>query len=232
MAIDICSSFKAPYMDKTWLRKVVIGGIIGLVPILDLVVIGYSALYLERLLKYGQDVTLPEWTDLWLLFKRGLQVVTVSIIYLLLPIILGSMGGTVLLSPRVILSTTGMLLYAVLMLLLFLVAAGVVIFLLPVAILRLVQSGYNMGSAFEIKKITYMAKSRMKDYIIGSTAISIAFIIVFLLGFIPVLGWFIGLFASFYLTLSFTHMLSSIFKGMPEEKDEGGGPDMEPIVPE
>lgn len=231
MALDISSSLKAPSMDREWFKKVIIGGIIGLIPIVDLIALGYSTLYLERILKHGQGIVLPEWTDWWMLFSRGLKVLIVLIIYSILPIILGSMGGTVLLSPGVFLPTGGILLYAVIMLVLFLVVTGLALFLLPVAIVRLVQSAYNVGTALEIKKIFYMARSRVRDYIIGCTAMSAVFIAVFMLGFIPILGWFIGVFASFYLMLSFSHMLASIFRDIPDEKHVKGGQGIEPIVP-
>ena len=96
-SIDYVEALKRPFLDT---RNMVIGTILGVIPIVNFTVIGYTlastGLTKE---KVGKD-TLPEWSDYIELFKKGLVSVLIGII-LFLPaaLVLFTTIGSVILSP-------------------------------------------------------------------------------------------------------------------------------------
>jgi hypothetical protein len=79
--MDIGRSFTFMFEDESWITKVLLGGVLGIVPILNFVVYGYQ-LEVIRNVAQDQELPLPEWgDDFGGKFVRGLMVFIASLIY-------------------------------------------------------------------------------------------------------------------------------------------------------
>lgn len=90
--MDIGRAFRFVFDDPRWFTKLLIGGLLAIVPIVNFfgifAVIGY-ALRLTRRVMDGYDTPLPEWDDLGGLALLGLKWVVVQVIWLL-PLLIAS----------------------------------------------------------------------------------------------------------------------------------------------
>ncbi len=78
---------KRVFSDRNWLKKCAIGGVISLVPIVNILSMGYLyQVFLEG--KRGNEVKLPEWEDLKALFLDGLRFLVIGLVFAALPIAL------------------------------------------------------------------------------------------------------------------------------------------------
>ncbi len=78
--MDIGRSFSYVFEDQQWLKKVLIGGIINLIPIVNFAATGY---WLEETKKVyeGRDLPLPEWDNFGGYFMKGLMTFVATFIY-------------------------------------------------------------------------------------------------------------------------------------------------------
>jgi hypothetical protein len=206
MAIDVAGAFRAPMEDQTWMNKILIGGLINIVPIVNFIAMGYSLKYFAGILSTHAKGRLPEWEEWGGLFVIGLKAFVVALVYMIGVVIIGALSVFI-----------GKILGGILALLLFLA----VMFLLPVAIVRFVQNEYSIGAAFEFEAVYEMAKSNLNDYIIVYAVIVGAVLLLGVVGSIPVLGWVLAPFAFFYLMLGFYNLLAMVFR-TPPGKQAGG----------
>ncbi len=84
--IDIGRAIQHPTEDPNWPRKLGIGALIALVPILNFALNGYAVEHLKNA-SNGMDVPLPAWDNLGEKFTNGLRVFAVTLV-LALPIVL------------------------------------------------------------------------------------------------------------------------------------------------
>ncbi len=84
--MDIGRAFTYMFDDEDWLKKIAIGGLIMLVPILNLVALGYAIRALRNA-REGRELPLPEWDDWGGDFVRGLLISVGMFIYSLPAII-------------------------------------------------------------------------------------------------------------------------------------------------
>ncbi len=85
--MDIGRSFKFMFEDESWITRILIGGILGLIPIVNFVVYGYQLEVIKNV-SQDQDLPLPDWDDFGGKFIKGLMVAIASFIYSLPLIIL------------------------------------------------------------------------------------------------------------------------------------------------
>ena len=83
--MDTVEALKAPMLDEHWLKKVLLGGVLLLIPIVSLTVYGYI-LRTTRMAALGEG-KLPEWNEWRGLFVGGLKLLVLSLLYLLIPIL-------------------------------------------------------------------------------------------------------------------------------------------------
>jgi hypothetical protein len=95
-SIDYVEALKRPFQNTT---SILIGTILGIIPILNFTVIGYI-LTSTGLTQKSSKNTLPEWSDYVELFKKGLVSVIIGIV-LFLPaaLVLFATIGSVIFSP-------------------------------------------------------------------------------------------------------------------------------------
>ncbi len=77
--MDIGRSFTFMFDDEEWIKKILIGGILFIIPIVNFVVFGYFIDTLKNVIE-GQEIPLPE-LDFGDQFRKGLMVFLASLIY-------------------------------------------------------------------------------------------------------------------------------------------------------
>lgn len=195
MALDVVEAFKAPMADQTWVNKVVIGGLVNIVPIINFLAMGYGLTYFADRLA-GKEHHLPEWQDWGKLFIIGLKAFVVMFIYML--------GVIVVMALSTLL---GGVLGGILAFIIFL---GVMFFL-PVALLWFVQADFSIAAAFAFQEIYAAARLRSDEYMIVYAVIVGLCLVMAAVASIPLLGWVLAPFAFFYLTLGFYNLLTMVF---------------------
>ena len=85
MSMDFSKSLKATFCGEGWFLKLIIGGILFCIPIVNFIVFGYFVKYLKNVVD-GKD-SLPEFSDIGKLFVTGLKFIIGGIL-LFIPLIL------------------------------------------------------------------------------------------------------------------------------------------------
>lgn len=78
--MDIGKSFTYVFEDPNWIMKLVIGGLVSLVPIVNFAALGYMVTTLKNVAD-GQAQPLPEWSNFGDYFMKGLYVFVGALIY-------------------------------------------------------------------------------------------------------------------------------------------------------
>jgi hypothetical protein len=84
--MDFGKAFTFTFDDPDWIKKVLIGGVVTLVPIVNFAATGYSLEVTKRVIN-GEPRLLPEWDDFGGKFVKGLLVFVIGFVYAL-PILL------------------------------------------------------------------------------------------------------------------------------------------------
>ena len=80
--MDVGRAFTYPFEDEDWLKKMIIGAVLNLVPVVNFIGMGYGLRQMKKV-SQGQDLPLPEWDDWGGDFMKGLLVALAAIIYTL-----------------------------------------------------------------------------------------------------------------------------------------------------
>ena len=78
MSLDFTKALKAPISTDGWVVKLIIGGILACIPIVNIIVLGYVIQYLTDVI--NKKETLPEFTNTGKIFVTGLKGVVGSIL--------------------------------------------------------------------------------------------------------------------------------------------------------
>jgi hypothetical protein len=201
--IDFETAVKFPTKDREWKRKVLIGGLLNIVPVINFFPMGY-AYHLFRSEIRRRRVSLPEWENWGQLFLQGFIVFFIGLIYSLAALIL-------------------FLVHPIMGVLAFVTVA----LLLPAALAQYAVSG-NFARAFSLRDIWGIIRQTRGDYLIGWIIMLGISILLIALGTIPVLGWIISAIAGFYAYLviavlfgqicSRSNFLYKDFKQPPDEE--------------
>jgi len=84
--MDIGSSFSYMFQDENWIKKILIGGVVGFIPIVNFAAIGYM-IQIIRNVRAGQALPLPEWDEFGKYFVDGLWIFLIFLVWAI-PIIL------------------------------------------------------------------------------------------------------------------------------------------------
>jgi hypothetical protein len=101
--MDIGKSFTYIMEDPNWIMKILIGGLVSLVPIVNFAALGYMVTVLKNVAD-GQPQPLPEWGNFGEYFMKGLYVLVGALVYIapililyccmmVIPIVLGGAGS-------------------------------------------------------------------------------------------------------------------------------------------
>jgi hypothetical protein len=80
--VDIGRSINYVFQDPEWIKKVLIGGLLSIIPIVNLISVGY-AMRTTRRIAMGTEVPLPEWDDFGGDLVRGLKLLVVIFVWML-----------------------------------------------------------------------------------------------------------------------------------------------------
>lgn len=189
--MDIGSAFTYMFDDERWVAKIAIGGglifagillspiLIGLA--LFLPISGYMLEVLKNV-RDGQTTLLPEWTDWGGLFRKGLMVFLIGLVYNLPAILFSCLSAGLNIGMQEadpdLAATLGIAAACLscVQVILSLVANA----LLPAALIRYAEYD-TFGSAFQFSEIWSFISSNIGDYII-------VILLTWVAGFIAVLG--------------------------------------------
>ena len=208
--MDIVENIKYPTTDSEWIKKILIGGILLIIPIINFIIGGYYIKTLRGSIEGKPG--LPEWDDWGDLFVKGLMVAIIGLIYMLIPLIVlfVSIGGVITaaissgdFSAASISAIVGGSLFSVVLML-------IVCLVLPMA-LSIYAKEDSIGAAFRIGEILSRIKSVPGDYIITIIVLYALLFIVNLVAAIPIIGWVIIIFANFYIALVASKMFGEVY---------------------
>ncbi len=90
--MDIGSSFTYMFEDDNWIKKIVIGGVVSLIPIVNFAAIGYL-IQVIRNARDGQPLPLPEWDQFGQYFMDGLRIFVIFLVWAIPIIVLACLQG-------------------------------------------------------------------------------------------------------------------------------------------
>ncbi len=205
MTLNIGRSFTHMFEDESWIMKILIGGILSAIPIVQFLVWGYALEALKRTAD-GADIPLPEWDDFGGKFVKGLILVVITIVYMIPVIVIGCLqGGFMGVAGAAESEALGNM--AALCASCFYLIWGIVVWLvMPAAWIRYAVTGEFM-SAFRFGEIFGFIRDNIANYIV---AIILWLVASFIAGF-GLIACGVGvLFTQFWSYLVMAHLLGQV----------------------
>jgi hypothetical protein len=197
--MDAGTSFTYMLKQDGFITKLLIGGVLMLIPVLGWAIVGGYALRTMRAISEGER-TLPEWTDWGDLFVKGLLVWVVTVVFEVPGLIVGRLGSV------------GSLLAAL--------WGIVVLVVLPAALLRFAMRD-NFAAAFEFSAIIDFIKANSSNYIL---AVILGLVASFIAGFGVILLVIGVAFTGFWAVLVWSHLLGSVYGASGSAAGSGASP--------
>lgn len=194
------------FKDKEWPTKIVLGALIGIVPILNFATAGY-AVQTTRNIRDNQS-PLPQWSsNIGKFFMDGLKLLVINLLYSIPLWIL-----SLIMVPLISSGKEGVMILAVLVGLVEFVFVLLLLFWFQGVIVNFANKG-TIGSGFEFGTIWGIIRQNMSRMLITVGVAILAGIIVGvvagILGIIPCIGWLaswlISFAAGFYILLVFAY---------------------------
>ncbi|WP_459201570.1 DUF4013 domain-containing protein [Methanococcus sp. CF] len=210
--MDFERALKFPMDDPDWIKKVIIGAIFSIIPIVSFISIGYVMELLKNIIDSKEE--LPEWSGFGGKFIKGLIAAIISFIYMLVPMIIMAIFGfssvMTMANGSDAAVAGGLVGFGITMLVVLLIML-IIGFIIPMAYANYVAYG-EFGAAFRFSEIFEKIKANFSDYIILYLIVIVTSAIVgFVASIIPILGLIIALFLSFYLYLAYAYILGKIY---------------------
>ncbi len=233
--MDVGRGITYVFEDTDWLKKVAIGGIISLVPILNLAT--YFLEVLEQIAG-GAELPLPEWDDLGGKWVNGLLLALIMFVWALPGVIL--MGVSIVPLLMAALTSQGDAgqaagLAALGGMMVFMALSGIYLLLVavvtPAITLNYVREG-SFGSGFKFGQIFTYITTNISGYfmvllLIFGVGIAVG-IVGSILSAIPLLGQIALIFLGFYAMLVYAHYLAQYWRnnfGSPAAAVEASSPE-------
>ncbi len=208
MTLDIGRAFTYMFDDESWIMKIVIGGILMFIPIVNFMAMGYMLEALKRAAD-GMEIPMPEWDDFGGKFVKGLVLLVIGLVYMIpiwvLACLVGGLAGLgsaaesdALVNMASLLNACASCLYLIWMIVVWLI--------MPAAYIRYAVTGEFM-SAFQFGELFSFISSNIANYIV---AIILALVAV-LVAYLGLIVCFIGvLFTMFWAYLVIAHLLGQV----------------------
>ncbi|MGI5921300.1 MAG: DUF4013 domain-containing protein [Syntrophomonadaceae bacterium] len=164
-----------PFKDPEWVKKIILGCFISIVPVLNILAIGYFT----ECIRIGirGEKRLPDWEDMGDLAKKGVTALVIIMAYMLIPFIILLLPGP-----------------GVFLLVLLFVLAGV---MLPMALANYIVN-MNIASAFNFQQIFYQIGRVTNDYLVAYLVLVLVYTLCGLIFFGAPLAAFLGSLLIFY----------------------------------
>ncbi|MGD0153111.1 MAG: DUF4013 domain-containing protein [Thermacetogeniaceae bacterium] len=214
--MDVGKVLSFPFEDKDWIVKILIGGVLLLIPVVNFIVFGYIFRVLQKAAQDG-IYEFPAWDDWGGLFSQGFFVFLMGLVYFLVPGILYGIGGALFGGSFLVASRFA---YGFAPLaglgILFMVLGGIIGFLIaliaPMALTLFAATG-DFGQIFNFSGIFSRISSNLSNYALVILVYLGLAIVLGIVRKIPLLGFIIDLFASFYVMLVISYLLGTVFRG-------------------
>ena len=211
--VDIGKAIEFPMKDKDWLTKILIGGVLSIIPIVNFIAVGYELKVMKNTI--NKKPAMPKWENFGEFFVEGLVAFIISLVYMIVPIIVfvaaATLWGFSLTNMGRFMGSPFALFTAFLPLIgIASVFAIIIGFILPMAIAMYVSSK-NIGDAFKFSEIINRIKSVFGEYAIAYIFILILGIIVSAIAVIPFIGWIIALFITFYIGVVASNLFGKLY---------------------
>ena len=232
--MDIGKSITYPFEDKEWAKKLLLGIIISIVPILNFAWIGYM-LRTMRNVYDGAETLLPDWSEFGDKFVKGLLVSIASFIYSLPAWIVLIPAGLLWIIPALSRDQSTAQTMAGLVGVATLIGGCCVTLyvLLLTFFLPAMYAHYSrlerFGACFQIREIFQLITHNLGNYFLAwLVAIVFGFVVglVFgfiggLVGWIPCIGWIIawlvGGFATVWVSIVIAYLFGAVGKSAAPE---------------
>ncbi len=224
--MELSKTFQMPVKNKDNLIRYVIGGILGIIPVLNLLPIGYAFILMRKHIFENASESLPEWEGWGTLFKYGFLTFLIILGYMLIPLAIIGLGVAAEATHVAILEYVGVT-FDIIGGLSFLAA----IFLFPMGII-LFAIDDEVSSAFAIFHVIDMTIKHIGSYLKASIII---FVMNFVPGFlsqIPFIGWIISIFVEVYILLESALFFGDVGQAIAERagKKTPQAEEMEDVV--
>ena len=225
--MDAEKSFTFPFEDKEWITKLGLGAIISMIPILNFAWSGYLVGIIRNIMDHAPQ-PLPTWDDLDKKFSEGLILFVAGVVYALPILILfalplgftavsGLVSGNSTMQDigRTMTETGAVLFFCLLCVMIFYGIALSIIY--PVILVMFAREG-TFASCFKLNEAIAMISKNPAAFLTAwglSLAASLGggLIIGFVnlvVGFVPCIGWIVGLvlslFSGIYITAVYAHL--------------------------
>lgn len=180
-----------PLRDREWVKKVLIGCVISIVPVLNLLVLGYFIACMQMGIR-GREV-LPEWDDLGKFVRDGIMAFLILIIYSAIPVMLGFILN--------VLPFIGIFISSILTM-----VVGIII---PFALANYAYAG-EFIEAFRFSDIIYKIRKTINSYapayLLMAIIITVGMSAILLVPFVA----FLGVLLVFYAGVVFSNMVGQL----------------------
>ena len=202
--MDIGRSFTYMFDDQDWLKKIAIGGVLNIIPVVSFIPMGYGLRTLNNVAA-GTETPLPEWDDWGGDFTKGLMVTLAALIASIpiwavqvLSIIVAAVAGET--SDIAGLCVAGVSCLAVLW--------GIAMLVyLPAAVIRYATKG-EFSAFFQFGEVFAFIRDNLSDYIVAILLILAAGVVASVVGSIAcIIGAF---FTAFWATLVSSHLMGQL----------------------
>ncbi len=171
--MEFVRAVKRPFLD---IKKLVIGILLSLVPIVDFIALGYELRSAKSIVAKKPKYDLPEWNDWGDLFVKGVLAIVIGMLYLLLPmIVLVALLGSSISDVESMSSLSGMAVVSVL----------VSYFMFGAVINFVIKDKFR--AAFEFKEI-WKRVTTGKYFLAWLVAVVYVIAVSSLLSFVPYVG--------------------------------------------
>ncbi|MBO8129245.1 MAG: DUF4013 domain-containing protein [Peptococcaceae bacterium] len=199
--MNIEQIIKFPFTAKDWIIKILIGGVLNAIPIINFFSTGYCLEVMKRTI--DGHPAMPAWDNWGAKFLKGIMALLLSIVYML-PVVLiilfvgiaDNAGADV--SP----AATGILVVLL---------AVFIWFVFPMALAVYVDTG-NFRAAFKLEKVFDCIRVVIGDYLIAYVVFIGLGFLVGLITLIPVIGWLAAIFGCFYLMVVGAVLLGEVYR--------------------
>lgn len=198
-------ALKMPLDDPNWLVKILIGGALTIIPIVNLLSHGYALEAMRRSINGRPEM--PDWDDWGDKFVKGLAALFICLVYYIpLLIIMGVGGGLgALMNSGMgtgLFFATGYTIGFILVLF--------IGFVIPMALAHYIATG-SVGSAFALGVVLGKIRERLSDYAVAYVMAVVMLFLVNFVGKLPIIGWLLSAFLYFYVLIVIAVLFGAVY---------------------